>query len=278
MRRSISLATAVLVGGLLLSSCGDSSSEDGEFEVTSEVVSHEATKDMLVFAPDAEGEWPVIVAFHGVGGNPEDMAEIAARLAREGNVVFVPTYGTDITTQGGIDRAGLDTECGYRLARSIAADYGGDLTQPVTFVGWSLGASAALAIALTEEIDPSGRFVSCFSQVPRPDIVVAISGCHYEGGQLDLVDTSMWGNKEADIILIAGEQDTTCPSWETEDAAAELRSAGYDVDLVMLEGASHFAPIFGDLVDGKLVVSDDPAGERTLEVILKAIAARQDRF
>ena len=56
-----------------------------------------------------------------------------------------------------------------------------------------------------------------------------------------------------------------------------MRSAGYDVDLVMLEGASHFAPIFGDLVDGKLVASDGPAGERTLEMILNAIAARQDR-
>lgn len=95
---------------------------------------------------------------------------------------------------------------------------------------------------------------------------------------MDLVDTSMWGNKEADIVLIAGEQDTTCPSWETEDAAAELRSAGYDVDLVMLEGASHFAPIFEDLVGGELVVrADDPAGERTLDVILDAIAAKQDR-
>ena len=79
MRRSISLATAVLVGGLLLSSCSDSGSEDGGFQVTSEVVSHEATKDMLVFAPDAEGSWPVIVAFHGIGGTPEDMAEIATR-------------------------------------------------------------------------------------------------------------------------------------------------------------------------------------------------------
>jgi hypothetical protein len=56
-----------------------------------------------------------------------------------------------------------------------------------------------------------------------------------------------------------------------------LRSAGYDVDLVMLQGANHYAPIFGDLVDGKLVVSDDPAGERTIEVILKAVAAGQDR-
>ena len=183
--------------------------------MTSGVVSHKATKDMLVFAPDAEGSWPVIVAFHGVGGTPEDMAEIATRLAREGNVVFAPTYETDITTQGGVDQAGVDAECGYRFARSIAAEYGGDLTQPVTFVGWSLGASAALAIGLTEEIDPTGKFVSCFGQVPRPDIIVAISGCHYEGGQLDLVDTKSWGNKEADIVLIAGEQDTTCPSSET---------------------------------------------------------------
>ena len=248
MRRFVSLAVAVLVGGLLLSSCGDSGSGDGGFQVTSGVVSHEATKDMLVFAPDAEGSWPVIVAFHGVGGDPKDMAEIATRLAREGNVVFAPTYGTDITTQEGVDQAGVDAECGYRFARSIAAVYGGDLDQPLTFVGWSLGASAALAIGLTEEIDPTGEFVSCFDQVPRPD-----------------------------IVLIAGEQDTTCPSWETKDAAAELRSAGYDVDLVMLEGASHFAPILGDLVDGELVVSDNPAGERTLEVILNAIAARQDR-
>ena len=157
MRRFISLAITVLVGGLLLSSCGDSGSGDGGFQVTSGVVSHEATKDMLVFAPDAEGSWPVIVAFHGVGGTPEDMAEIATRLAREGNVVFAPTYGTDITTQEGVDQAGVDAECGYRFARSIAAEYGGDLDQPLTFVGWSLGASAALAIGLTEEIDPTGE-------------------------------------------------------------------------------------------------------------------------
>ena len=196
MRRSISLTVAVLVGGLLMSSCGgDSGSEGAGLHVTSEVVSHKSTKDMLVFAPDAEGRWPVIVAFHGIGGTGQDMAEIATRLAREGSVVFAPTYGTDITTQEGIDRAAVDAECGYRFARSIAAEYGGDLGQPVTFVGWSLGASAALAIGLTEEVDPTGEFVSCFGQVPRPDIIVAISGCHYEGGQLDFVDTEAWGTR-----------------------------------------------------------------------------------
>lgn len=277
MRPSISLGVAILVGGLLLSSCArDSGSEDGDFHVTSQVVSHVGTKDMLVFAPDAEGRWPVIVAFHGVGGTPEDMAEIATRLAREGNVVFAPTYATDITTQEGVDQAGIDAECGYRFARSVAAEYGGDLDQPVTFVGWSLGASAALAVGLTEEIDPTGEFVSCFGQVTRPDIIVAISGCHYEGGQLDFVDTEAWGNKEADIFLLAGEKDTNCPPWETEDAAAEMRSAGYEVDLSMLAGADHFAPVFHDLRDGEFVViANDPAGERTVEVILDAIAARR---
>jgi dienelactone hydrolase len=279
MRRSIVLAVAVLVGGLLLSSCArDSGSEDGEFRVTSEVVSHGGRKDMLVFAPDAEGRWPVVVAFHGVGGTGQDMAEIATRLAREGSVVFAPTYATDITTQEGVDQAAVDAECGYRFARSIAAEYGGDLDQPVSFVGWSLGASTALAIGLTEEIDPTGAFVSCFGRVPRPDIIVAISGCHYEGGQLDFVDTKAWGNKEADIVLLAGEKDTNCPAWETEDAAAEMRAAGYEVDLLMLEGADHFAPVFHDLQDGQfVVVADDPAGERTVEVILGDIAARQHR-
>ena len=49
MRRSISLTVAVLVGGLLLSSCGGSGSQDGGFQVTTDVVSHKGIRDMLVF-------------------------------------------------------------------------------------------------------------------------------------------------------------------------------------------------------------------------------------
>jgi dienelactone hydrolase len=275
MRRTAVLLFAAV---LVLASCGEDT-EGARFQVIAEVVSHETTQDMLVFAPDAKGPWPVIVAFHGVGGTAEDMAEIATRLARGGAVVFAPTYWTDISTQKGLEQAAIDVECGYRFARSIAAEHGGALDLPVTFVGWSLGATAALALGLTEEIDPTGEHVTCFSEVPRPDIIVAMSGCHYEyeGRQLDF-DTSGWGNKEADLILIAGEKDNECAAWQSQDAAAELRSAGYDVDLVMLQGANHHAPVFHDLQDGQfVVVADDPAGERTVEVILDAIAARQDR-
>jgi hypothetical protein len=134
MRRSILLTVAVLVGGLLPSSCGgDSGSEDGEFGVTSEVVSHETTKDMLVFAPDAEGRWPVIVAFHGVGGTGR--AEIATRLAREGTGIR-PTYGTASPPKG--RPGGGRCRCGS-LGSRHRGRVRGDLDQPVTFLGWSLG-------------------------------------------------------------------------------------------------------------------------------------------
>jgi hypothetical protein len=57
-----------------------------------------------------------------------------------------------------------------------------------------------------------------------------------------------------------------------------LRSAGYDVELVMLQGADHFAPVFHDYVNGQMIEApDDPAGEQTVEVILDAIAAAQER-
>jgi dienelactone hydrolase len=278
MRRAIPLAVAVLVAAAL-SACGDTDSENGGFDVRSEVVSHEMTRDVLVFAPDAEGPWPVVLALHGVGGTGEDMAETATRLAREGAVVFAPTYRTDLSTQEGFIQAVRDVECGYRFARRLAPKYGGDLDQPVTFVGWSLGAIAALGIGLTEEIDPTGEYVSCFSEVPRPDVIIAISGCYYEfeGVEQSYFDVSGWGNKSADLTLLAGDDDTTCAAWQSEDAAAELRSAGYDVDLVMLEGANHYAPIFHDVVDGDwVVVANDPPGERTVKLILDAIAAKQD--
>jgi dienelactone hydrolase len=270
---------------LLAAACGGDSnagrgdSDVGGFGVTSEVVADETTQDVLVFAPEAEGSWPVVMAWHGIGGRGEDMAEISRRLAGEGFVVFAPTWRTDMSTQQGMEQGAVDAECAYRFARSIAADYGGDVARPVTWVGWSLGASLVLNLGLLEQVDPSGEAVSCFTEAPRPDVVVAVSGCHYEheGAQFDLVDPSGWGHTDAEVVLVAGEEDTTCAAWQSEDAAAEMRPAGYDVDLVMLEGANHYAPVFHDVVDGEfVVVSDEPAGEQTLQVILDAVAASAD--
>lgn len=278
MRRTTLLAEAVLVGVVLLAAaCGAEEGQGGGSEVNSEVLSPEGTQGMLVFGPDAEGPWPVVFAMHGIDGQAEDMTELATRLAREGVVVFAPTYRTDVTTEEAREQAGMDLECAYRFARSVAAEYGGDLDRPVTIVGWSLGATGALALGLSEDIDPSGD-LGCFSPAPRPDVVVAISGCHYEweGRPSDLIDVSELGNDAADVVLVAGEEDATCAAWQTKDMAAELRSAGYGLDLILLEGADHLAPVFHDVVDGEWVVDpNDPAGERTVGLILNAIAAAQ---
>jgi len=279
MRPANLLTAPVLVlVGLVAAACGGGGSDGRPLEVTSEVVSDSTTQDIMVVAPDAEGPWPVVVALHGVDGEGRDMAEIALRLAREGTAVFAPTYRTDLSTQDGVYQAARDIECGYRFVRSIAADHGGDLDQPVTFVGWSLGASAALALGLMEEVDPSGEYVDCFGEVPRPDIVVAISGCYYEyqGEPADLLDVSTLSKRDADVVLVAGEEDTTCAAWQTADAAAELRGAGFDVEgPVVLSGASHYAPVFHDLVDGEwVVVPNDPAGDRTVEIVLDTITRR----
>jgi acetyl esterase/lipase len=139
--RCIRAAAALLCGVVLATACGEG---DSDYEVTSEVVSHQTTQDILVFEPQAEGPWPVVFALHGHDGSGEDMTEIARRLAREGLVVFAPTYRSDLTTNEGLLETAVDVECAYRFARSIASEHGGDLNQPVAFVGWSMGATLAL--------------------------------------------------------------------------------------------------------------------------------------
>lgn len=133
------LCTALLAVG-----CGGRDAPSGESSVTSQVVSDATTQDVHVFAPQGTGTSPVVVALHGIDGSGQDMGEFATRLARAGMVVFAPTYRSDLTTPDGLSQAGYDIACGYRFARSTASQHGGDLTQPVTAVGWSLGADLDL--------------------------------------------------------------------------------------------------------------------------------------
>jgi hypothetical protein len=51
-----------------------------------------------------------------------------------------------------------------------------------------------------------------------------------------------------------------------------FRTEGYDVAVTQLSSANHGAPIFHDERDGQWqVITDDPAGEQAVEVILDAI-------
>ena len=68
-----------------------------------------------------------------------------------------------------------------------------------------------------------------------------------------------------------------CQAWQSTKAATELKGAGYDVDLVTLAGADHYAPVFQELVDGELVTThDDSAGDATVDAVVHAIDAHRD--
>jgi hypothetical protein len=98
-------------------------------------------------------------------------------------------------------------------------------------------------------------------------VVVALHGIDGSGEDMGEVATRLAG---------AGEQDTTCPAWQSQQLAGALRDAGYHVELIQLTGADHFAPIFHEMRDGQFrAVADDAAGRRAVEVVLGAIATRQ---
>ena len=144
---------------------------------------------------------------------------------------------------------------------------------------WSLGAEFVLLGSL-QGPDGEADTARCPGQVPSPDVVVGLSGCYYEFdgkpvGWFD--DMTGWGNKDAEIRLVDGDQDTTCGGWQTDKVATALRVAGYQADVTSLAGANHFAPVFHDMRNGQWqVIADDPPGDRTVQVIVDAIAAARD--
>ena len=274
--RFVRVSTMLFGTALLAAGCGGGDARSGRLPVTSQVVSDATTQDIHVFAPQAKGTWPIVVALHGVGGSGQDMGELATRLAKGGTVVFAPTYRSNLTTGDGFNQATRDIACGYRLARTTAAQHGGDLAQPVTAAGWSLGADFAVLGGLSPGPSPDDP---CAVDKALPEIVVGISGCYYEFEGKPVTwfnDLSSFGNKEADFYLLAGDQDTTCPAWQSQKLATALRAAGYHVTLVQLTGADHYAPVFHEMRNGQFqVTTNDKAGQRAVQVILDAIATRQ---
>src|SRR5689334_6494653 len=112
---------AVACGAATVAACGGNGGHQ-RFTVTSRVVSDPTTQDIRVLAPEAKGNWPVVVALHGLNGSGQDMVELATRVVSAGNLVFVPTYHSELGTTEDLIRASDDLACAYRLARRTAPD------------------------------------------------------------------------------------------------------------------------------------------------------------
>lgn len=272
---------AACVVTVVLAACGGASTtgEGGgsttastgpPYQVSSDVLRDEASQEVRVWAPVGKRGAPVVYALPGMGGHGTDFDLLGSALAARGVVVFA----TDYRANGTIDDIAVDTACGYRLARRVAPDYGGDLARPVTGVGWSRGASLMLSGALHRT--PTGAGAACARDLPLPEVVVGMNGCYYEwAGRPQPFPVEELDRREADVLLVAASADRNCPAWQSTRAAAALRAEGFRATVTTIPGANHFTPLFHDLVDGSWVA--DPggsAGEQAVQAILDAIEAR----
>ncbi len=267
MNRTSTLALVILV---LIAGC--SSSDPATLEVTTSVVSHETTQDIWVFAPDGDGPWPVVFTYHGQGGTGDGLAATAESLASQGLLVFSPSYRS--TEPQHLEQ---DLECAYRYGLSIAEEYGGDLDQPVTYFGHSFGGQMVLLGGLSEAAyGPGGTYDGCFDGAPRPDVIVSVTGCHYEApdGHQYPFDTTGFSNFDADVVLIGGPDDEVCEVWQSQDAAEALQAAGYSTELMEIDGGNHANVVFYEVIDGEwVVVLDDPVGHEVVQLTIDAIDA-----
>ena len=166
-----------------------------QYTVLETVISRDETNAIRVYQPDGPGPWPIVYGIPGSSGSAErDLGTVAFELARRGVLVFVTDWVAEADPEGAL----ADAECGYRLAWSIAEEYGGSTSMPVTMLGFSLGATTALDLTLGENRFGTGwEYMHCFTGVPRPSVTVALAGCHTELGFG--ADTTGWGNRDASI-------------------------------------------------------------------------------
>lgn len=248
--------------------------EPPTYEVATTALSDPAAKDLHVWAPDAEGSWPVVYAIPGSGGEAErDLAVLASELASRGVLVL----GTDWIASS--QEWGNGTaECGYRFARTVAEDFGGDLSQPVTMVGFSIGGPVAVYHTVDErqygadwEWTPAIDGPPCFPDVTeRPDVAISIAGAFTSIGFPREIQE--WGNKDAPITLITGADDTNVPPTSSEAALSYLKRNDYTVTLVEIPDTDHGEHVFHDINnDWAELPPDSPGGQQTVRIILETI-------
>ncbi len=268
-RSRISLALAIL---LLASACGGveeatrtpataatpSPAPPQQPTVTSNIA-YTVGKHLDVYAPSGPGPWPVVVVVHGILQSRGEFALLAEATASEGAVVF----NIDVTMAPPFLTAIEQIACAVRFARATAADHGGDPTR-ITLVGNSSGAHTGAVVAMAGDEFEGDCLVTDGSALT--EALVGYEGTydvatHVYGDvnlpPLEQEDPELWqaintyshigGNPDLVVRLIHGE-DVDDIWYETlpetsVDFHDALLDAGYDVELTLLEGATH-----GDLL------------------------------
>ncbi len=238
-----------------------------------------------VYVPGEAGPWPVVVVAHGVMESRTNYANLAESIASQGAVVYNIDWWSTPPWNTGIECIA----CAVRFARATAADYGGDPTR-ITLVGSSAGAATGAVVALAGD-DFGGNCVATDASA-LPNALVAWEGPYdfattvynvYDHPSLKDTDPELWKainpyshigqNPELQVRLVYGN-DVDTSWWDLApqvsiDFHQALADAGYDVELVVVEGADH-TDLTTSTSDALAVLV-----EQVMEVARSASAARQ---
>lgn len=206
-----------------------------------------------VFAPlPAEGAMPVAVVLHGAGLDRTPYRPFARRIAEQGVVVFNIDW-TVLRTAAGL----RDVGCAVRFAAHRSPEWGGDPGR-ITLVAHSTAVATAGAVAVSE----NAVLEDC-PHDPGPALVglVAVSPFQVVGGEV-WPRTLLGGNPDLRIRLVEGTEDPLVRPGSSERTVDILTEAGYETDLVLVDGGHHDIV----LVD----IGDEPdlgGAEATLEAV-----------
>lgn len=216
----------------------------------------ELPTELDVYAPSEPGPWPVVVVAHGSKKNRSDFTHLAEAIASEGAVVYNIDVIHDFPLSKSIERIA----CATRFARTTATDYGGDPDR-ITLVGNSAGAATGAVIALAGD-DFEGECVERDASA-LIDAIVAFEGPYDYATTVSLSsmdhtilkdeDPELWHainpyshigrNPDLQVRLVHGDDVDThwydVPPEVSVEFHQALADAGYDVELFVVEGASH---------------------------------------
>jgi acetyl esterase/lipase len=197
---------------------------------------------MDIYAPKDAQAVPVVVLVPGgpfCFGNRHYLANLAAAMADEGLLVLDIDHRSSATSDTEAD-AQRDLACAIAWARDHATEYGGDPSRVVA-AGHSYG-GYLLMRSLLDGPDAA----SCDGRRTLPDAYVSLGKIRVErpvpaGATSDVPLTLVIGTLDDEYSLARDFHDA-------------LVTAGYDVTLVVAEGADH-----DSVIDGRRSVPTIPA-------------------
>ena len=275
LARHLLLVTSLVLAGV--SACSDSTSSDEEPDVAEDTVRDDVSEGTVaaeptaaavevvyaddyiadIYAPTQGDSWPVVVTAHGGWSDRTATSELAQAISEHGAVVYNPNLPYGMPYLEMIEHLA----CVVRFARTTATDHGGN-GDHVTLFGFSMGAYAGTMVALSGD---DHHVPSCAADTGSGTVDALVA---YEGPynwatsdehnnlvpELEQTNPDAWAtlnpyshigrNENLRVRLLNGVDDDVRINDIRPEAAEEfeqaLAEAGYDVELELIDEASHF--------------------------------------